>query len=61
MDLDQLDNACFDSGVQKRVGGMLGSNPGAPLVDWVGEQPEIHPKKWPGLPLDWKDQLESWF
>ena len=30
MALDQLDSACFNSGVSKRLGGVPASNPGAP-------------------------------
>jgi hypothetical protein len=59
MALDQLDNACFNSGISERLGGMPASNPGAPLVMVVCQKPKIHPKKWPCLPLDWKNQLQS--
>ena len=32
MAIDQLDSACFNSGVRKRLGRMPASNPGAPTV-----------------------------
>jgi len=45
MELDQLDNACFNSGIRNSVGGMHGSSPGAPLVLVVCKQPKFHPEK----------------